>query len=147
MRIANAQVWVHDHDVALDFYVNKLGMVVRTDVTVAEWNFRWLTVGPPEQEDVSLVLMAIPGPPDTDKSTSAEIANLVAKGFAGTLFLTTDDCRGDYQKLLALGVEFTSEPTDQMYGIEAGMRDPFGNSIRLTQLAENPDQSATRECH
>jgi catechol 2,3-dioxygenase-like lactoylglutathione lyase family enzyme len=93
-RISTAQVWVHDQDEALAFYTEKLGMEVRSDVTLPEMgNFRWLTVGPPGQDDIAIVLMAIPGPPVLNDETADEIRNLMAKGFAGTVFLTTDDCR------------------------------------------------------
>lgn len=138
LRIATTQLWVHDQDVALDFWTTKVGMEVRSDVTVPEMgDFRWLTVGVPGQPEVSIVLMAVPGPPMTDEATSRQIADLVGKGFAGTVFLTTDDCQGAYEELAAKGVEFTSLPERQMYGIDCGFRDPSGNSIRLTQLDED----------
>ncbi|ACY19911.1 Glyoxalase/bleomycin resistance protein/dioxygenase [Gordonia bronchialis DSM 43247] len=138
IRIASAQLWVHDQDVALDFWTTKVGMEVRSDVTMPELgNFRWLTVGPPGQDDVTIVLMAIPGPPLIDASLTDEIASLTAKGFAGTVFLTTEDCQAAYDDLVARGVEFTEAPEQRPYGIDAGFRDPSGNSVRLTQLAEN----------
>jgi catechol 2,3-dioxygenase-like lactoylglutathione lyase family enzyme len=138
LRIATTQLWVHDQDVALDFWTTKVGMEVRSDVTVPEMgNFRWLTVGVPGQPDVSIVLMGVPGPPMTDEATSRQIADLMGKGFAGTVFLTTDDCQAAYEELAAKGVEFTSLPERQMYGIDCGFRDPSGNSIRLTQLDED----------
>lgn len=94
IRIASAQLWVHDQDAALDFWTGKVGLEVRQDVTMPEMGgFRWLTVGPPGQDDVSIVLMAIPGPPMIDGTTQTEIADLTAKGFAGTIFLTTDNCQ------------------------------------------------------
>ena len=94
IKIANAQLWVHDQDEALAFYTEQLGWEVRSDVTVAEMgNFRWLTVGPVGQEDVSVVLMAIPGPPVFEPETTEQVRQLTAKGAAGTVFLTTDDCR------------------------------------------------------
>lgn len=138
IRIASAQLWVHDQDVALDFWTTKVGMEVRSDVTMPELgNFRWLTVGPPGQDDVTIVLMAIPGPPLIDATLTDEIASLTAKGFAGTVFLTTEDCQAAYDDLVARGVEFTEAPEQRPYGIDAGFRDPSGNSVRLTQLAEN----------
>ena len=138
LRIATAQVWVHDQDEALDFYTDKLGMEVRSDVTLPEMgDFRWLTVGPPGQDDVSIVLMAIPGPPMLDTATTAEIENLMAKGFAGTVFLTTDDCQKSYEELVARGVEFVEAPEARPYGIDAGFRDPSGNSFRLTQVLDD----------
>jgi catechol 2,3-dioxygenase-like lactoylglutathione lyase family enzyme len=137
MRIATAQVWVHDQDVALDFYTRKLGMELRGDVTLPEMgNFRWLTVGPAGQPDFAIVLMAIPGPPVMDAETAEQVRTLMAKGFAGTVFLTTDDCRATYEELTARGVEFNEPPEERPYGIDAGFRDPSGNSLRLTQLRE-----------
>ena len=137
IRIANAQVWVHDQDEALAFYTQKLGMEVRADVTLSELgNFRWLTVGPSGQPDFAIVLMAIPGPPVMDPETAEQVRALMAKGFAGTVFLTTDDCRASYEELKARGVEFTEEPEERPYGIDSGFRDPSGNSLRLTQVRE-----------
>ena len=137
IRITTAQLWVHDQDEALAFYTDKLGMEVRADVTVAEMgNFRWLAVSPPGQEDVSIVLMAIPGPPLMDPETTEKVRELMGKGFAGTVFLTTDDVRASYEELKARGVEFTEEPEERPYGIDSGFRDPSGNSFRLTELRE-----------
>ncbi len=136
-RIATAQLWVHDQDEALAFYTRKLGMEVRSDVTVPEMgNFRWLAVGPPGQEDVSIVLMAIPGPPVMDADTAAQVGDLMGKGFAGTVFLTTDDCWAAYEELRGRGVEFVEPPEDRPYGIDASFRDPSGNHLRLTQVRE-----------
>src|SRR5256714_14112643 len=135
IRLANAQLWVHDQDEALTFYTGKLGWEVRADVTLAEMgNFRWLAVGPAGQPDVSVVLMAIPGPPVMDAETAGQVRTLMAKGFAGTVFLTTDDCQASYEELKARGVEFSEEPEERPYGIDSGFRDPSGNSIRLTQV-------------
>lgn len=134
IRIGYTQVWVHDQAEALAFYTDKVGMEVRADVTMPELGgFRWLAVGPPGQEDVALVLMAIPGPPVLDDGTRAEIEGLMAKGMAGTVFLTTDDCRGAYEEMAARGVEFVDLPEERPYGIDASFRDPSGNHIRLTQ--------------
>jgi uncharacterized glyoxalase superfamily protein PhnB len=136
-RIANAQLWVHDQDEALAFYTQKLGMEVRSDVTVAELgNFRWLTVGPAGQPDFSIALMAIPAPPVMDTDTAEQVKALMAKGFAGTVFLTTDDVQADYEELKSRGVEFSEEPEERPYGIDSGFRDPSGNSFRLTQVRE-----------
>jgi len=135
MKIANAQLWVHDQDEALAFWTQKVGMEVRADVTLPELgNFRWLAVGPAGQEDFSIVLMAIPGPPVMDAETAAEVRKLMAKGFAGTVFLSTDDCQASYEELKARGVEFTETPEERPYGIDSGFRDPSGNSIRLTEV-------------
>ena len=134
-RIANAQLWVHDQDEALAFYTQKLGMDVRTDVTLPELgDFRWLTVGPADQPDFAIVLMAIPGPPVMDADTAEQVRNLMAKGFAGTVFLTTDNCQASYEELKARGVEFTEQPEERPYGIDSGFRDPSGNSLRLTEV-------------
>ena len=136
-KIANTQLWVHDQDEALAFYTKKLGMEVRSDVTMAEMgNFRWLTVGPAGQEDVAIVLMAIPGPPVMDEDTASQVRALMAKGFAGTVFLTTDDAQGAYEQLKARGVEFSEAPSERPYGIDMGFRDPSGNSFRLTQVRD-----------
>jgi catechol 2,3-dioxygenase-like lactoylglutathione lyase family enzyme len=137
MRIATVQLWVHDQDEALAFYTEKLGMEVRADVTVAEMgNFRWLTVGPAGQPDVAIVLMAIPGPPVMDAKTADEVRNLMGKGFAGTVFLTTEDCRATYEELKGRGVEFVEQPEERPYGIDAAFRDPSGNNVRLTEVWE-----------
>jgi predicted enzyme related to lactoylglutathione lyase len=137
LRIANSQLWVHDQDEALEFYTHKLGWEVRSDVTLEEMgDFRWLTVGPPSQPDVAIVLMHIPGPPVMSDATGEQVRDLVAKGFAGTIFLSTDDCQASYEELKARGVEFTEEPEERPYGIDSGFRDPSGNSFRLTQVRE-----------
>jgi uncharacterized glyoxalase superfamily protein PhnB len=135
IKIANAQLWVHDQDEALAFYTEKVGMEVRADVTLPEMdNFRWLTVGPVGQEDVSITLMAIPGPPVMDSETADQVREVMAKGFAGTVFLTTEDCQASYEELKARGVEFSETPEERPYGIDSGFRDPSGNSIRLTEV-------------
>ena len=139
MQIANAQVWVHDQDEALAFYTEKLGWEVKSDVTLAEMgDFRWLAVGPAGQDGTSIVLMAIPGQPVMDEATRADVEQLMAKGFASGIFLTTDDVRADYEQLKARGVEFTEPPEERPYGIDCGFRDPSGNNFRLSQLVELP---------
>jgi len=137
ISIANTQLWVHDQDEALAFYTEKLAMEIRADVTLAEMgNFRWLTVGPAGQPDFSIVLMAIPGVPVMDSDTADQVRGLMAKGFAGTVFLTTDDCNASYEELKGRGVEFVEEPEERPYGIDAGFRDPSGNSFRLTEVKD-----------
>ena len=132
-QLANVQVWVNDQDEALAFYTDKLGFEVREDVTVPELgNFRWLSVGVPGQ-DVAIVLMAVPGAPVFDDETRQQILDLLAKGASGGLFFTTEDCRASYEELTARGVEFTQEPTEQPYGVDAGFRDPSGNQFRMVQ--------------
>ena len=136
-KLANAQLWVHDQDEALEFYTKKLGMEVRADVTLPEMgSFRWLTVGPGGQPDISIVLMAIPGPPVMDPETAEQVRSLMAKGFAGTIFLTTDDVYAEHEQLKRRGVEFSEDPEERPYGIDCGFHDPSGNSFRLTQIKE-----------
>ncbi len=136
-KLATAQLWVHDQDEALEFYTKQLGMEVRMDVTLPEMgSFRWLTVGPVGQPDISITLMAIPGPPVMDATTAEQVKNLMAKGFAGTIFLTTDDVYADYEQLKSRGVEFSETPEERPYGIDSGFRDPSGNSFRLTQVRD-----------
>lgn len=139
IRINAAQLWVHDQDEALAFYTEKLGMQVRSDVTLPELEgFRWLEVCPPGQEEIGIVLMAIPGPPVFEPDTVEQIEAVMAKGAAGTVFLTTDDCHATFEELSARGLEFVDEPTDQPWGIDSSFRDPSGNHIRITQLKELP---------
>ena len=132
-QLTHAQVWVNDQDEALAFYTEKLGMEIREDVTVPELgNFRWLTVGVPGQ-DVSITLMAVPGPPVFDDETREQIHALLAKGASGGLFFATDDVHGTYEELKSRGVEFLQEPTEQPYGVDAGFRDPSGNNFRMAK--------------
>jgi len=137
ITIANTQLWVHDQDEALAFYTEKVGLEVRADVTMPEMgDFRWLTVGPVGQPDIAIVLMAIPGPPVMDGETAKQVGELMAKGFAGTVFLTTEDCQASYEELSVRGVEFVETPEPRPYGIDAAFRDPSGNNFRLTQVME-----------
>jgi len=123
-HLAHVNVWVHDQDEALAFYTEKLGMELRDDVTLEEvGDFRWLTVGPVGQPDVALALMAVPGPPVFEPETAEQVG----------LFFSTDDCRATYEELKGRGVEFTEEPSERPYGVDAAIRDPSGNSIRLVQ--------------
>ena len=131
IKVANGQVWVHDQEEALDFWTNKVGWEVRADITMPELgDFRWLTVGAPGQ-DFSLALMAIPGPPVMDEDTKKQVEDLMSKGFAGTVFLTTDDVQAAYEELKGRGVEFTEAPAERPYGIDSEFRDPSGNAYRL----------------
>jgi catechol 2,3-dioxygenase-like lactoylglutathione lyase family enzyme len=135
-RISHTFIHVLDQDEALDFYVGKLGMVVNTDADLGV--MRWLTVNFPGEEDLQLVLM-LPGPPAYDDATAAQIRELVTKGGGGGgLILETDDCRETVAGLKAKGVEITQEPEERFYGIDAGLRDPFGNPVRITQPAQGP---------
>jgi catechol 2,3-dioxygenase-like lactoylglutathione lyase family enzyme len=133
-QLTHVNQWVHDQDEAHAFYTEKLGLELRDDVTVPELgNFRWLTVGVPGQPDVAITLMAIPGPPVFDAETQAQLRALVAKGVAGGIFFASDDVRATYEDLKARGVEFSQEPADQPYGVDAGFRDPSGNQLRMVQ--------------
>ncbi len=135
IKISTVQLWVDDQDEALEFYTTKLGMEVRSDVTLPEMAaFRWLTVGPANQPDIAIVLMAIPGEPVMDAATKQQVRQLMAKGFAGTVFLTTEDVWSDYEELKARGVQFTETPEERPYGVDSAFRDPSGNHIRLTQV-------------
>jgi uncharacterized glyoxalase superfamily protein PhnB len=137
ISIAHTHLWVHDQDEALAFWTEKVGFELRSDVSFPEMgDFRWLTVGPPGQPDVAVVLMNIPGPPMMDAETTEQVRGLMAKGFAGTVFLATDDCRASYEELKARGVEFSEPPEERPYGIDSGFRDPSGNGIRLTEVRE-----------
>jgi catechol 2,3-dioxygenase-like lactoylglutathione lyase family enzyme len=132
-------IFVLDQDQALDFYVGKLGLEVSNDMELGF--MRWLTVrvpGEPGRE----ILLEKPGPPAMDEASADQVRELVTKGATGfTVGFTTDDCRQTYETLLARGVEFTQEPTEHFYGIDCGIRDPFGNHIRIVQLA--PQQVPT----
>ena len=134
-QLTTVQVWVHDQDEALAFYTEKLSMELREDITLPEMGgFRWLTVGPVGQPGIALALMSVPGPPVFDAETSEQLKQLVAKGAMGGLFFQTDDCQAMYEELKSRGVEFTQEPTEQPYGIDAGFRDDSGNQMRLAQM-------------
>jgi catechol 2,3-dioxygenase-like lactoylglutathione lyase family enzyme len=129
--ITHSQIYVLDQDEALDFYVGKLGLEVAAD---ADLGFmRWLTVsvpGHPERQ----ILLERPGPPRLSEEIAQQVRDLLTKGaMGGHLILSTDDCRATYETLRGKGVEFTEEPTERPYGIDCGLRDPFGNSIRFTQ--------------
>ena len=132
VRVANAQLWVLDQDEALEFWTQKIGWEVRDDITMPELgDFRWLSVGPSGQEDISVVLMAIPGAPVMDDAAKKQLEELVAKGWAWTVFLTADDVQATYEERRDRGVEFTEAPAEQPYGIDSEFRDPSGNKFRL----------------
>jgi catechol 2,3-dioxygenase-like lactoylglutathione lyase family enzyme len=131
--ISHSLLWVFDQDEALDFYVGKLGFEIHTDAQLE--HMRFLTVNAPGDPNHEVMLM-LPKPPAVDEANADAVRNVVALGHGGGgLIVTTDDCRGDYEKLVAKGVEFTEEPTERFYGIDCAMRDPFGNSVRMTQPA------------
>jgi catechol 2,3-dioxygenase-like lactoylglutathione lyase family enzyme len=141
LKASHVNVWVHDHDEALEFYTRKLGFEVRDDVTVEEFGgFRWVTVGPPAQPDLRLIL-SVPGPPQLDEETGRELLSLVSRGAVGgggVLILETDDIQATYDELRSRGVEFTQPPMDRPYGIDAAFRDPSGNPFRITQRVPAP---------
>ncbi len=128
-----SQIYVLDQDQAVDFYVGKLGLEINTDQDLGF--MRFLTVSIPGDPDRQIMLEK-PGPPAMDPATADEVRLLLTKGrTGGHLFFTTDDAHKAYDELRAKGVEFTQEPTEQPYGIDFGLRDPFGNHIRVAQLA------------
>ena len=134
--ITLSQIYVLDQDEALDFYVGKLGLEVKTDTDLGF--MRWLTVAVPNEPGRE-ILLEVPGPPAMDEATAEQVRELVTKGATGGwLGFATDDCRKTYETLVARGVEFTQEPVEQAYGIDCGLRDPFGNAIRIVQPAPNP---------
>jgi catechol 2,3-dioxygenase-like lactoylglutathione lyase family enzyme len=129
--ITLSQIYVLDQDEALAFYVGKLGLVVNRDLDLGF--MRWLTVVVPGEPDRE-ILLETPGPPAMNETTAGQVREMVTKGASGGwLGFTTDDCRKTYETLLAKGVEFTQEPTEQEYGIDCGLRDPLGNAIRIVQ--------------
>jgi uncharacterized glyoxalase superfamily protein PhnB len=132
IRVVNAALWVHDQEEALDFWTNKVGFEVRSDVSLPELgDFRWLAVGPPGQDDFSIALLTIPGPPVMDEQTRKQVEDVMAKGFASGIFLNADDVQTAYEELKGRGVEFTEAPSERPYGIDSEFRDPSGNRIRL----------------
>ena len=139
--LSHSFIYVLDHDEAVDFYVGKLGLEVGTDADLGP--FRWLTVQVPGKPESALVLAT----PDMghDEETAAEIRDLVGKGGANGLIFTVEDCRAAYDELRGKGVEFTQEPTEHFYGIDCGLRDPFGNPLRITQPAPEPINIPSRD--
>jgi len=131
LKLKVTSIMVLDQDEALDFYVNKLGLEVANDVK--QGPFRWLTVRVPGDPGIEIQLQE-PGPPVQDEATAAQLRELITKGALGGLVFQTDDCRAFYETLQARGVtDFTQEPIDHFYGTDMGIRDPFGNAIRILQ--------------
>jgi catechol 2,3-dioxygenase-like lactoylglutathione lyase family enzyme len=137
-QVSHVNVWVHDQEEALEFYTGKLGFEVREDVTVEQFGgFRWLTVGPVGQPDVQLIL-SMPGPPALDPDAAGELMALIARGTVsgpGMAIFASDDVQATFEDLTARGVEFTQEPVERGYGIDAAFRDPSGNAFRIMQRA------------
>ena len=125
-----ASIYVLDKDQALDFYVNKLGLEKGNDVR--QGTYRWLTVRVPG--DVTEISLEVPGAPLHDDATAAKLRELITKGASVGLVFNADDVRGLYETLRSRGVtDFTQEPTEHFYGTDMGLRDPFGNAIRILQ--------------
>jgi predicted enzyme related to lactoylglutathione lyase len=132
MRIPIIALRVRDQASALQFYTATLGFTVREDMDVGP--MRWLTVSPPDQDDIEVLLEKI-APPMVDAESAAAIDTLLAKGYGGTMFLEVEDCRATFDELVAKGVEVVQEPMERFYGIDAAFRDDSGNQIRMTQRA------------
>lgn len=131
LKLNAIPIMVPDQEEALDFYVGKLGLEVGSDVS--RGTFRWLTVRTPGSPDTEIQLLE-PGPPVHDEATASQLRELLSKGALGGMVLLTDDCRALYDQLKERGVtDFTQEPTDNFYGTDMGLRDPFGNAIRILQ--------------
>ena len=138
--VSHVNIWVRDQDEALAFYTEKLGCEVRDDLTVEEMGgFRWLTVSPPGQTDLAMILM-VPDSMPASPETIGKLKEVVAQGAAGGMIFEVDDCRATAEELKRRGVEFTQEPVEQFYGIDAGIRDPSGNQHRLVQRVMQPAQ-------
>jgi catechol 2,3-dioxygenase-like lactoylglutathione lyase family enzyme len=131
--ITISHVWVLDQDEALDFYVGKMGLEKRSDIPLGF--MRWLTVGVPGDPSRE-ILLELAGPPSLDENAAAQVRELVSKGATGlAVGFSTDDCRKTYETLRAKGIEVTQEPVEHFYGVDCGLRDPFGNAIRIVQPA------------
>jgi catechol 2,3-dioxygenase-like lactoylglutathione lyase family enzyme len=141
-KVSHIGIWVLDQDKAFDFYVNTLGFTVHTDTRMGD--YRWLTVTPPEQPELEIML-GVPGPPAMDAESAEMVKQLVAKGQLGGGIFATKDCRATYRELRDRGVEFIDEPTERFYGIDAAFRDPFGNQWRITQALDTPPREFPTE--
>jgi catechol 2,3-dioxygenase-like lactoylglutathione lyase family enzyme len=134
-KMSHSAIYVLNYQSARNFYVDKLGFEVRADETMGDSGFRWLTVGPPDQPDLEIILME-PGAPQHDPETAKQIRELVAKGALGPGVLSTSDCRKAHEMLSARGVTFLQEPAERPYGVEAVFRDDSGNWFSLTERRE-----------
>jgi catechol 2,3-dioxygenase-like lactoylglutathione lyase family enzyme len=146
--ISHVAVWVHDQDEALAFYTDKLGFELREDVNLGELDegaresedrasddYRWITVGPPAQPEVNLMLSK-PAPPAIDEDTAEQLLELIAKGAMGPGIIRVEDCRKTCKELEDRGVELTTQPEERFYGIDAAVRDPSGNLWRIVEPVE-----------
>ena len=135
-----ATIYVLDKDEALDFYVNKLGLEKGNDVQ--QGDYRWVTVRAPGDQPTEISLEQ-PGPPLHDEATGNQLRELITKGALGGLVFITTDARAYYDELRERGVtDFTQEPTEHFYGTDMGVRDPFGNHIRILQQGNAGDSSS-----
>lgn len=135
-----SQVYVLDQDEALDFYVGTLGLELADDMNFGP--MRWLTVKAPDGHQI---LLERPAPPSMDERTAEQVRDLLTKGAAGGhLFFTADDAQGMYEQLVERGVDITDEPTARPYGLDFGLRDPFGNHIRIAELSDVPAGASHR---
>ncbi len=130
--ISITSLYVLDQDRALDFYVGKLGFQVQTDQQFGP--MRFLTVALPSDPGHA-VLLELPAPPSVSPEIAETVRDLVTKGAGGGhLFFTTDDAHAAHATLRERGVDLPEEPVVQPYGIDFGLRDPFGNSVRIAQM-------------
>lgn len=134
-KLSHTSIFVADQDKAFDFYVNKLGFKVNTDLEM-ENGFRWLTLNPPEQPDLEIILFPINETNGYDEDVNSAFRILLEKGVMGAGAMYTPDCRATYEELKAKGVHFKSEPKEQFYGIEAIITDGCGNWFSMTQPKE-----------
>ena len=134
-RLSHTTLVVDDQQSAIDFYVGKLGFDLRQDHDMGKW--RWVTVSPKGQPDLEIVLMPVDGYPGVDDESRESLRKLMRTGMLPAAVLQTADCRKTYEELSAKGVQFRSEPKEQFYGVEAIIRDPFGNIFSLTQPARH----------
>lgn len=132
-EMSHVGVWVHDQDEAKAFYTEMLGFEVREDATLEDFGgYRWLTVGPPGQPELNLILSR-PGPPAVDPEAAEQVLALVAKGAMGGGIFRTSDCRATCRELEERGLELTQQPVERFYGVDATFRDPSGNLWRIVQ--------------
>lgn len=130
-KLSHATIYVLNQEEAKDFYTNKLGFEVRTDLTLE--GFRWLTVSPKSQSDLEIVLMEAKAGPMIDETTAQQLREFIHKGLMGAGVFNTEDCRATYEELKRKGVEFISPPQERPYGVEALFKDNSGNWFSLTQ--------------
>jgi predicted enzyme related to lactoylglutathione lyase len=132
-RLSHSSLYVLDQDSAKRFYTEKLDFDVKEDETIMDGSFRWLTVSPPAQPDLEIVLMPVNAGPMMDEQRAEQLRALVAAGTFGGGVLETDDCRATYEDLRARGVEFMGEPQERPYGLEALLKDDSGNWFSMVE--------------